>query len=128
MRRAAPVLVALSLVAGGCGGAESTTSEAQTPQIVIESPRPGDSVTSPIHVSGTANVFEATVSFEVRDGSGKVVLRDFTTATAGNGTRGTFDKLLAIPGLSGRATIVAFEASAEDGTPLHVVRVPVTVG
>jgi hypothetical protein len=101
--------------------------EGQTPQILLESPLPGDRVTSPIHVSGTANVFEATVSFEVRDGSGNVVLRDFTTATAGNGTRGTFDTTLAVPGLAGPATIVAFEASAKDGTPLHVVRVPVTV-
>ncbi len=101
--------------------------EGETPQILVESPLAGDSVMSPIRVWGSANVFEATVSFEVRDGSGNVVLRDFTTATAGTGTRGTFDKTLAVPRLSGPATIVAFEASAEDGTPLHVIRVPVTV-
>ena len=82
---------------------------------------------TPIHVRGTANVFEATVSFEVRDGHGKVVLRSFTTATSGTGTRGTFETALAVPSVAGPVTIVAFEASAEDGRPLHVTKVPVTV-
>jgi germination protein M len=101
--------------------------ERETPQILIESPLPGDRVTSPIRVSGTANVFEATVSFEVRDEGGNVLLRSFTTATSGTGTRGTFETTLAVPDTEGPVTIVAFEASAEDGSPLHVVRVPVAL-
>jgi hypothetical protein len=101
--------------------------EQQLPQIVIESPLPGDRVTTPIRVRGTANVFEATVSFEVRNAADAVVMRGFTTATSGTGTRGTFVTDLAVPNLEGPATIVAFEASAEDGRPLHVVQVPVTV-
>jgi hypothetical protein len=101
--------------------------EQQTPQILVESPLPGDRVTSPIRVRGTANVFEATVSFEVRDVNGKVLLRSFTTATSGTGTRGTFETELAVPNVTGPVTIVAFEASAEDGSPLHVTTVPVTV-
>jgi hypothetical protein len=101
--------------------------EEQTPQILVESPLPGDRVTSPIRVRGTANVFEATVSFEVRDRDGRAVLEAFTTATAGTGTRGTFETELAVPDVTGPVTIVAFEASAEDGSPLHVSEVPVTV-
>jgi len=101
--------------------------EGQTPQILVESPLPGDMVTSPIRVSGTANVFEATVSFEVRDEGENVVQRSFTTATSGTGTRGTFETTLTVPGLEGQATVVAFEASAEDGSPLHVAEVPVVV-
>ena len=101
--------------------------EGQTPQILVESPLPGDRITSPIRVRGTANVFEATVSFEVRDDGENVVQRSFTTATSGTGTRGTFETELAVPELEGRATIVAFEASAEDGSPLHVAEVPVVV-
>ena len=46
--------------------------EEQTPQILIESPLPGDTVSSPIRLRGTANVFEATVSIEVRDETGAV--------------------------------------------------------
>jgi hypothetical protein len=63
----------------------------------------------------------------VRDETGKVLLRTFTTATSGTGTRGTFDTELSVPDAEGQVTIVAFESSAEDGSPLHVTRVPVTV-
>ena len=101
--------------------------EEQTPQILIESPLPGDRVTNPVRLRGTANVFEANVSIEVRDEAGKVILRTFTTATSGTGTRGTFDATLSLPPGTGEVTIVAFEASAEDGRPLHVVEVRVTV-
>lgn len=103
--------------------------EDQTPQILVESPLPGDRVTRPIRVRGTANVFEATVSFEVQDAAGAVVHEAFTTATSGTGTRGMFETELAVPQeVEGPVTIVAFEASAEDGRPLHVVEVPVVVG
>jgi hypothetical protein len=98
--------------------------EQQTPQILIESPLPGDTVRSPIRLRGTANVFEATVSIDVRDASGKLLKRTFTTATSGNGTRGTFDTELALPDREGHVTVVASESSAKDGRPLHVVEVP----
>jgi hypothetical protein len=98
--------------------------EGQTPQILVESPLPGDAVRTPIRLRGTANVFEATVSIDVRDASGKLLKRTFTTATSGNGTRGTFDTELALPDREGHVTVVAYESSAKDGTPLHVVRVP----
>lgn len=101
--------------------------EGETPQILVESPLPGDTVTSPVRLRGTANVFEATVSIDVRDASGTRILRTFTTATSGNGTRGTFDTSLALPGRDGPVTVVAYEASAEDGRPLHVVELPLEV-
>ena len=101
--------------------------EDETPQIVIESPLDGDVVSSPIRLRGTANVFEATVSIEVKDATGTVVLEAFTTATSGTGTRGTFDTELVLPEASGTMTIVAFESSAKDGTPLHATEVQVTV-
>ena len=101
--------------------------EEQTPQILIESPLPGDTVTSPVRLRGTANVFEATVSIEVKDETGTVILEAFTTATSGTGTRGTFDTKLNLPTASGTVTIVTFEASAEDGRPLHVRDVQVTI-
>ena len=63
----------------------------------------------------------------MKDETGKVVLRTFTTATSGTGTRGTFDTTLALPGREGRVTVVAYESSAEDGRPLHVVEVPLTL-
>lgn len=101
--------------------------EEQTPQILVESPLPGATVSSPIRLRGTANVFEATVSLELRDAADEVILETFTTATSGTGTRGTFAAELEVPEGTEAVTIVAFEASAEDGRPLHVVRVPVIV-
>ena len=101
--------------------------EEQTPQILVESPLPGDTVTSPIRLRGTANVFEATVSIDVKDETGKVVLRTFTTATSGTGTRGTFDTTLALAGREGKVIVVTYESSAKDGRPLHVVEVPLTL-
>jgi hypothetical protein len=83
-------------------------------------------VSSPIRLRGTANVFEATVSLEVRDAADEVTLETFTTATSGTETRGTFSTELELPDAEGPVTIVAFESSAEDGRPLHVFRVPVT--
>jgi hypothetical protein len=98
--------------------------EEQTPQILVESPLPGDTVRSPIRLRGTANVFEATVSIDVRGANGKLLKRTFTTATAGTGTRGTFDTEVALPNGTGPVTVVAYESSAEDGRPLHVVELP----
>jgi germination protein M len=101
--------------------------EDQTPQILVESPLPGDDVSAPIRLLGTANVFEATVSLEVRDSAGKAILETFTTATSGTGTRGTFETTLPLPGRTGDVTVVAFESSAKDGRPLHVFEVPLTL-
>jgi hypothetical protein len=101
--------------------------EEQTPQILVESPLTGDTVTSPVRVRGTANVFEATVSFAIRDATGATIHEAFTTATSGSGTRGTFDTQLSPPETTGPVSIVAFEASAEDGRPLHQVSVGVTL-
>lgn len=101
--------------------------EEQTPQILVESPLPGDTVRSPIRLRGTANVFEATVSIDVRGANGKLLKRTFTTATSGTGTRGTFDTEVALPDGTGPVTVVAYESSAEDGRPLHVSEVPVSV-
>lgn len=98
--------------------------EEQSPQILVESPLPGDTVRSPVRLRGTANVFEATVSIDVRGANGKLLTRTFTTATSGTGTRGTFDTQVPLPDRTGPVTVVAYESSAEDGRPLHVVELP----
>ena len=48
-------------------------------------------MSSPLRVTGTANTFEATFNYELNDTDGKVVDKNFVTATSGTGTRGTFD-------------------------------------
>jgi hypothetical protein len=99
--------------------------EAQTPAILVESPLPGESVESGFEASGTANTFEATFNYELKDASGKVLKKDFVTATSGSGTRGTFK--FTVPYEVDKAqdgTLVVFELSAEDGSRIHESEIP----
>lgn len=98
------------------------------PPIIVSSPAAGDRVSSPVTVSGTANVFEATVSFRIVDANGDVLKRAFTTATCGTGCRGDYTKDIRFDvGEEQQGFIEVFEESAEDGAPLHMMRVPVTL-
>jgi spore germination protein GerM len=98
------------------------------PFILVETPVIDDRIDNPVTIAGTANVFEATVSIRILDADGKVLVDTFTTATCGTGCRGTFSEQVRYrvsreqPG-----TIMVYESSAEDGSPLHVVRIPVTL-
>jgi germination protein M len=99
--------------------------EAQTPAILVESPLPDEQVESGFAVTGTANTFEATFNYELRDAAGKVLRKNFVTATSGSGTRGTFK-------FSVRYTIdkpqegklVVFELSAADGSRINESEIP----
>jgi hypothetical protein len=106
---------------------ERSDLEDVTPVILIESPLPGETVTSPIHVTGTSNTFEATMRLEVRRGA-QVLTGETVTATSGSGQRGTFSATLDVDAAPGPITLVAFEPSAENGQPIHTVTVPLTLG
>jgi hypothetical protein len=120
-----PLLVPPLAACGHSGSDKSgtTTGTKPKPAIVIASPHAGASVRSPLRVRGTANTFEANFTIELRTGGG-VIARKFVTATSGSGIRGTYDVKIPFhvseetPG-----TLVAFEPSAKDGTPLHTVKV-----
>lgn len=103
------------------------TFEDVTPSILVESPLPDEHVTSPLHVTGTANAFEATFVLEIRNSSNQVLSRKTVTATSGSGTRGTFDTTVSFTA-TGSIWLVAYEASAENGKPLHTVRIPLAAG
>jgi hypothetical protein len=98
------------------------------PAILVESPVIGQRVPNPVTVSGTANVFEATVSLRILDENGKVVTNTFTTATCGTGCRGDYSVSVHYsvdhqqPG-----TIEVYESSAKDGSAINVVDIPVTL-
>lgn len=96
------------------------------PPIVVDDPRPGATTTSPLTITGTANVFEATVSIRVLDAERRTIARTFTTATCGSGCRGTFSTAVRYAVDRAQAgTVEVFEVSAEDGSSLHLVAVPV---
>jgi Immunoglobulin-like domain of bacterial spore germination/Sporulation and spore germination len=99
--------------------------EELTPPILVEVPAPGYSVSSPLLITGTANTFEATFQVEVVDSGGKVVGKRFVTATSGSGTRGTFDAEVPFHVRErGPGKLVLFELSAEDGSRIHEVEIP----
>jgi len=96
-----------------------------TPAILVESPTPGQAAKSPLRVTGTANTFEATFMAEIRDDKGKILKQGFQMATSGTGTRGTFDFRIAFPiGTTQMGSLVVYENSAQDGSPINVVKIP----
>jgi Immunoglobulin-like domain of bacterial spore germination/Sporulation and spore germination len=100
--------------------------EDMTPAILVESPLPFETVSNPIHATGTANTFEANFQYEVVDPSGKVVDTHFVTATSGTGTRGTFEfTTKPYTGEAGQGALVVLEFSAKDGSRTKEVRIPI---
>jgi spore germination protein GerM len=99
------------------------------PAIVVEKPSTGDRVTSPVTVSGTANVFEANLTVEVHDALDRIVGKTFTTASCGTGCSGSFSVPVAYKvARAQQGTIVVHDDDAEGtGTPPHSVSVPVTL-
>ena len=91
--------------------------------IFVRTPARDSTVSSPVHVAGTANTFEATFQLEIHAGQ-KLVRTQTITATSGSGTRGTWSVTLDLP--PGEVTLVFYEASAEDGSHLHTTEVPFT--
>jgi hypothetical protein len=98
----------------------------QLPAILVQSPRIGERVSNPVTISGTADVFEAVVSIAILDEHRNTIASSFTMATCGTGCRGTYTTDVRYhvetrqPG-----TIRVYEVSAKDGSPLHVVEIPV---
>jgi len=109
--------------------APPATPSAQRP-ISIGEPRAQQIVRSPVHVSGLASVFEATVSLEVVDAHGAVVGKGFTTASAGAPEVGTYaaDITFTQPPRDEVGLVRAFSVSPKDGSRIGVVEVPVTLG
>jgi hypothetical protein len=99
------------------------------PVISVDEPVAGERVTSPVRISGSANVFEANVTVKVLDENGHVVGRTFTTATCGTGCRGTYAVPVTFkvdheqPG----TIVVHDDDAAGTGTPPHEVRIKVVL-
>ncbi len=99
-----------------------------TPIILVESPGVWERLTSPLHLTGSANTFEANVQYRLTDARGTTVIAGFFSATSGSGTRGTFDEEIAFEVTrQGRATLVLFEQSAVDGSDINVVAIPIEI-
>jgi hypothetical protein len=99
------------------------------PVISVDKPVAGARVSSPVDVSGSANVFEANVTVKVLDQNGKVVGRTFTTATCGTGCRGTYSVPVTfnVTGEQPGTIVVSDDDAAGTGTPPHQVRIKVVL-
>jgi germination protein M len=97
------------------------------PAILVTSPALGQRVDNPVTIAGTANVFEANVSVEILDASGKEIARTFTTASCGTGCRGTFEIVseYEVDEEQEGTIVVHDDDAAGTGTFPHEVRIPV---
>ncbi|MCI0478996.1 GerMN domain-containing protein [Candidatus Uhrbacteria bacterium] len=90
---------------------------------------PGQTFLNGTSVEGTAVAFENTFSWKLADADGRVLASGYEMAQQPDaGIPGPF----AFPVFFGTVpttkagTLILFEASAKDGTPIHVLRIPVT--
>ena len=98
------------------------------PAITVQNPGIGEQVSSPVTVSGTADVFEAVVSVRILDSAGNQIARTFSTASCGTGCRGSYS--IPVPYTVTRTepgTIQVFESSPQNGQPVNVQLIPVTL-
>ena len=89
------LLAALLLLAfAGCGDDDDDDGDTGGDEaaIVVESPQPDATVSSPVTISGTASVFEGTVQLRILDADGEEIASAFTTASAGAPERGNFSE------------------------------------
>lgn len=98
----------------------------QLPSIFVDRPAYGAALGNPGHVSGNANVFEATFRIAILDGDGKTLVDQQVMATCGTGCRGTFDATMRYTvGKAQWGTLRAYNLSAKDGTPVEIREYPV---
>lgn len=97
------------------------------PSVLVETPYPGQEVTSTLVASGTSNVFEATHQLQVTEPEGRIIYDNFVTATSGTGTRGTWSQTVELRQVSreGLGAVIVFEYSAENGQKINTVEIPV---
>ena len=118
-----PTVRRVAFPAGAAVGRASF--ETQTPAVLVLSPLPGEEVEPGFEVTGTANTFEATFEYELKDAAGRILTKDFVTATSGSGTRGTFE--FTVPyevAESQQGVLTVFEVSAANGARTHESSIP----
>src|SRR5947207_1971939 len=122
---------ALGRIVVEVGGDPRTTSD----RISVKTPKPGDRVpggaqfAQSVRIAGAARVFEATVSWRVRDSAGKIVASSHFNASLGSSALwGTFDRGFAVPAsVHGNITLEVYEVSPKDGSEQGLVQIPLSV-
>lgn len=102
--------------------------DSSDPNIIVNSPSAGATVTSPVTISGQARVFEANVRITIFDAAGNELADTFTTAAEGAPALAPYSASLPFTtSTTQQGCIRVFEESAQDGSPVNVVQVEVTL-
>jgi hypothetical protein len=95
--------------------------------IVLESPKAGETISMPFTIKGRARVFENQLNFRVRDSKGRSLIEGTMVAQALDaGKFGSFKATISSVS-AGKATIEVFNRSAKDGSEVDKVSILVTV-
>lgn len=95
------------------------------PNIFVERPGVGAVLSSPFTLHGTALVFEGSFLAQLRDESGRRIVRAVVQATSGGPERGDFRETIAFSTPARRGELLVYNESAEDGSRQNQVRIPV---
>lgn len=132
--QAEPVTIRASSQSPRDGSSHVAGTELQltpdVPDILITQPRCAADVPggTSLAVSGTARVFEATLTAELRASSGAVVAAKQITADAGAPATGRWSTQFDLDGIAaGAYELVAYSGSARDGTAEHVFSIPIRI-
>lgn len=95
--------------------------------IKVSAPKDGDKLTSPFAVSGQARVFEAVVSFRLKDASGKIITAGTALAKGGTSEKfAPFNYQVSIPKTTANAgTLEVYHVSPKDGATQDLVSISV---
>ena len=99
-----------------------------TPEFqVIDQPSAGDTVTSPVTISGQVAAFEATFKITIYQADGSIIADATGTSQEGQ-TLSPFSEEVAFSvSLPKPACIWVYEVSVRDGSLVHVGQIPVTL-
>jgi hypothetical protein len=124
-----PTGTKLTVEVGGDPRATSDRISVTSPQAESLVPPLGNATSRTSRVVGSARVFEATVSWRIRDSAGKTVANGHFLASLGSSALwGTFDTQIPIAAnVSGNVTLELYEASPKDGSEQGMVAIPFTV-
>ncbi len=96
------------------------------PVIWVNSPIADQTIISPVRIKGNARIFEAMVSYRLRDADGNILAQGSTMAAAGAPERGDFEAQLSFtPASVGKGQLEVYEVSMKDGSEMNMVIVPV---
>ena len=100
----------------------------QLPALFVDVPAWGSAISSPVHVVGLANAFEATFELRIADAEGRALAAGSVTASCGTGCWGDFDVLVPFTvQAAGPGVLQVFELSPRDGATQNLREYVVTL-